>query len=161
MFDIGWTELLVIGVVALIVVGPKDLPLMFRALGRFTGKARGMARDFQRAMDQAADEAGVKDVSKTLRNVADPKSMGTDALKDAAKGWTSSASFADSKYAPKKAEMTEERERTAELIRKAAAEKAEDRIAKEASADADKEASADADVTGQPNATVQPEEQTK
>ncbi|MDE0112845.1 MAG: Sec-independent protein translocase protein TatB, partial [Albidovulum sp.] len=52
MFDIGWSELLIIGIVALIVVGPKDLPGMFRALGRFTGKMRGMAREFQRAMNQ-------------------------------------------------------------------------------------------------------------
>ena len=49
MFDIGWTELMVVGIVALIVVGPKDLPGMFRTLGRFTGKAKGMARDFQSA----------------------------------------------------------------------------------------------------------------
>ena len=45
MFDIGWTELLVIGVVALIVIGPKDLPGMFRTLGRVTAKARGMTED--------------------------------------------------------------------------------------------------------------------
>ena len=44
MFDLGWTELLVIGVVALIVVGPKDLPVLFRNVGRFMGKMRGMAR---------------------------------------------------------------------------------------------------------------------
>ena len=67
MFDIGWTELLVIGVVALIVGGPKDLPGMFRTLGRFTAKARSMARDFSRAMEDAADEAGVKDVAKDLK----------------------------------------------------------------------------------------------
>ena len=57
MFDLGMSELLVIGVVALIVVGPRDLPGMFRTVGRFTGKARELARDLQRAMDQAADEA--------------------------------------------------------------------------------------------------------
>ena len=51
MFDIGWSELMIIGVVALIVVGPKDLPMMFRKVGNFVGKARGMARDFQSAMN--------------------------------------------------------------------------------------------------------------
>ena len=58
MFDIGMTELLVIGIVALIVVGPKDLPGMFRTLGQATGKMRAMARDFQRAMEDAADDSG-------------------------------------------------------------------------------------------------------
>ena len=43
MFDLGWTELLVIGVVALIVVGPKELPVLFRKVGQFVGKAKGMA----------------------------------------------------------------------------------------------------------------------
>jgi len=84
MFDIGWTELMVIGVVALIVIGPKDLPEMFRTLGRFTAKARGMARDFSRAMESAADEAGVKDITKDLKNVTSAKSMGLDAVKGAA-----------------------------------------------------------------------------
>ncbi|HEX9859541.1 MAG TPA: Sec-independent protein translocase protein TatB [Paracoccaceae bacterium] len=84
MFDIGMTELLLVGIVALIVIGPKDLPEMFRTLGRFTTKARGMAREFQRAMEHAADEAGVKDVAKDLRNATSGKSMGLDAVKDAA-----------------------------------------------------------------------------
>ncbi len=83
MLDIGWTELLVIGIVALIVVGPKDLPLLFRRLGEFTGKARAMAREFSSAMDRAADEAGVRDVQKNLRDVANPKKMGLDAFKSA------------------------------------------------------------------------------
>ena len=81
MFDIGWSELLIIGIVALIVVGPKDLPGMFRTLGRFTGKARGMARDFQRAMEQAADDSGVKDMAKEFRDAARPGDFGTDDLK--------------------------------------------------------------------------------
>ncbi|QCO54922.1 twin-arginine translocase subunit TatB [Pseudorhodobacter turbinis] len=84
MFDIGWTELMVIGIVALIVIGPKDLPEMFRTLGRFTAKAKGMAREFSRAMETAADEAGVKDVAADLRKATSAKSMGLDAVKDAA-----------------------------------------------------------------------------
>jgi sec-independent protein translocase protein TatB len=84
MLDIGWTELLVIGVVALIVVGPKDLPMMFRALGRFTGRMRGMARDFQRAMDDAARETGVRDMANDIRKAASPMSSGMDRLNAAA-----------------------------------------------------------------------------
>jgi sec-independent protein translocase protein TatB len=83
MFDLGWTELLLIGIVALIVVGPKDLPILFRNVGRFMGKARGMAREFSRAMEDAADETGVRDVAKTIRNVADPKQMGLDKIREA------------------------------------------------------------------------------
>jgi sec-independent protein translocase protein TatB len=85
MFDIGWTELLLIGIVALIVIGPKDLPEMFRTLGRFTAKARGMAREFSRAMEAAADEAGVKDVAKDIRDAANMPRTGMDAVKDAAR----------------------------------------------------------------------------
>ncbi len=84
MFEIGWTELLLIGIVALIVIGPKDLPDMFRTMGRFTAKLRSMARDFQRAMDQAAKETGVNDIAADLKSATSAKSMGLDAVKDAA-----------------------------------------------------------------------------
>lgn len=83
MGGIGGMELLVIGLVALIVVGPKDLPGMFRTVGQFTGKARRMAREFSNAMDAAADEAGVTEVTKSLKAATNPKKMGLDAVKNA------------------------------------------------------------------------------
>ena len=84
MFEIGWTELLVIGVVALIVIGPKDLPEMFRQLGRFNGKMRSMARDFQRAMDQAANETGLNDVARDLKAAGSMKPSALNTVKQAA-----------------------------------------------------------------------------
>lgn len=82
--DIGWAELLLIGIVALVVIGPEDLPGMFRQLGRFTAKLRQMSREFSRAMDQAAKESGVKDVAKDLKAVTSPASVGLNKVKEAA-----------------------------------------------------------------------------
>ncbi len=84
MFDIGWSELLIIGVVALIVIGPKDLPEMFRTLGRFTAKLRSISRDFQRAMEAAAKDSGVTEIARDVKNMASPKNLGLDAVRNAA-----------------------------------------------------------------------------
>ena len=84
MFDIGFTELMVVGVVALIVVGPKDLPTLFRTLGRFTARMRALGREFTSAMSAAADESGMKDVAKDLKGMTNPKSYGLDKLSEAA-----------------------------------------------------------------------------
>ena len=88
MFDLGWSELLVIGIVALIVVGPKDLPVLFRNVGRFMGKARGMAREFSRAMNDAADESGMRDVAKTFKSATNPLGSAMDGVRDAARSMT-------------------------------------------------------------------------
>ncbi len=69
MFDIGWSELVLIAIVALIVVGPKELPGLFRTVGQYAGKARGMAREFQRSMEQAANESGLKEAADGLKSV--------------------------------------------------------------------------------------------
>jgi len=82
--DFSWSELMVVGIVALIVIGPKDLPGMFRELGRFTAKLRAMGREFSRAMEDAAKESGIKDVAADLKKVTSPKAMGLDAVKSAA-----------------------------------------------------------------------------
>lgn len=85
--DIGWSELLLIGVVALIVIGPRDLPHMFRALGRITAKARAMAREFSSAMEDAARDTGLNDAANSLndiRDVTSKRAMGLDALDRAA-----------------------------------------------------------------------------
>ena len=87
MLDIGWSELLLIAVVALIVVGPKDLPHMFNALGRFTAKVRGMAREFTSAMEDASRNSGMDDAANSLRDLkslTSKKSLGLDALDRAA-----------------------------------------------------------------------------
>ncbi|WP_274629260.1 Sec-independent protein translocase protein TatB [Arvimicrobium flavum] len=66
MFDIGWTEMLVIAVVMIVVVGPKDLPKMLRTFGRTTSKLRTMAGDFQKQFNEAMKEAELDDVKKSV-----------------------------------------------------------------------------------------------
>lgn len=72
MFDIGWTEMLVIAVVMIVVVGPKDLPRMLRTFGKTTAKLRAMAGDFQKQFNEALKEAELDEVKKSvdeLRNL--------------------------------------------------------------------------------------------
>lgn len=68
-FGIGYTELVVIALVAIIVIGPKDLPKVLRAFGRTMQKVRGMAREFQGHLDQAMREAGVDEIKKEINNL--------------------------------------------------------------------------------------------
>jgi sec-independent protein translocase protein TatB len=66
MFEVGWTEMLVIAIVMIVVVGPKDLPNMLRTFGRTTAKLRAMAADFQKQFNEALKEAELDDVKKSV-----------------------------------------------------------------------------------------------
>ena len=63
---IGATELLLIGIIALLVVGPKDLPLLMRRVGQFMGKARSMAADFRASFDEMARQSELDDLRKEV-----------------------------------------------------------------------------------------------
>ncbi len=69
MFDIGWSELLVIAVVAIVVVGPKDLPRLMRTFGHYAGKLRRAAADFQRQFEEAIRETEMEEVKKAIDSV--------------------------------------------------------------------------------------------
>src|SRR5215472_12048205 len=78
MFDIGWSEFVLIAVVALIAIGPKELPGVLRALGQWMGKARKMAAEFQSQFQEAMREAEMADLKKSF-----------DEVREAASGLTS------------------------------------------------------------------------
>jgi sec-independent protein translocase protein TatB len=78
MFDIGWSEFVVIAVVALIAIGPKELPGVMRMIGQWMGKARKMAAEFQGQFQEAMREAEMADLKKSF-----------DEVKEAASGFTS------------------------------------------------------------------------
>jgi sec-independent protein translocase protein TatB len=143
MFDIGMSELLIVGIVALIVVGPKDLPGMFRTLGRFTAKIKAMSREFTRAMENAADEAGVNDIKDGLNAAANPKQFGLDKLNEAASDFekwdpmkTDASKKTDTPKTPTQAVMTEDRAAVAQKISDSAAAKATERKTAEAATQA-------------------------
>lgn len=74
MFDIGWSELVVIGVVALIVIGPKELPGVLRTVGQWMGKVRRMASEFQGQFNEAMREAEMADLKKSFDEIKDTAS---------------------------------------------------------------------------------------
>jgi sec-independent protein translocase protein TatB len=99
MFDISWTEFLLIGIVALVFIGPKELPGVLRTLGQYTRKIRGMAAEFQNQFQEAMREAEMADLKKSVDDLAhdskrydplkgtreDVEAIGKDLNKDFAK----------------------------------------------------------------------------
>ncbi len=87
MFDIGWGELVLIGIVALIAIGPKELPGVLRALGQWMTKIRRMASEFQGQFQEAMREAEMHDLKKQV-----------DQIGDAARGFSNFDPLADHNY---------------------------------------------------------------
>jgi sec-independent protein translocase protein TatB len=142
MFDMGWSELLVVGVVALIVVGPKDLPVLFRKVGQFVGKAKGMAREFSSAMNDAADDTGMREISsglnKSLKAATNPLGTAMDEVKSATKSLTNIDPDSETgKLAAKRAEDAKKMQ----AVRDRTIAERKQREAKEALAAADTEVS--------------------
>lgn len=75
MFDIGWFELFIVVVVAVVVVGPKDLPRMMRAVGRWTGRARAMADQFRRSFEDMARQSELEEMRAEMMKIHDDKSL--------------------------------------------------------------------------------------
>lgn len=71
MFDMGWSELLLVAVLAIVFVGPKDLPKLMRTLGQYAAKMRGMAREFQNSFEDLARETELDDLRKEVANLRD------------------------------------------------------------------------------------------
>jgi len=97
MFDIGWSEMAVVALVALLVIGPKELPNTLRMLGRWTRKARALTREFRSGFDEMVREAELEDVrksvdaaksgtiSKQVKDTIDPTGWVDKSLKDVEK----------------------------------------------------------------------------
>jgi len=75
MFDIGWSELFFIVLVAVVVVGPKDLPKMMRTIGRWTGRARAMADQFRRSFDDMARQSELEEMRAEMMKLHNEKSL--------------------------------------------------------------------------------------
>lgn len=75
MFDIGWDEMALVAVVALIVIGPKDLPNVLRTAGHWARKARNLAGEFQRGVDDMVREADLHDLKTQVEKVGDTNAL--------------------------------------------------------------------------------------
>jgi sec-independent protein translocase protein TatB len=71
MFDIGWTEMAVIAVIAILVIGPKELPVVLRSLGRWAGKARRTMRDIQSGIEEMMQESEISNLKDDLNAAAE------------------------------------------------------------------------------------------
>lgn len=87
MFDVSWSELLLVAIVAILVVGPKELPALLRSLGRMLGKLRSTADEFRKQFDEAVREAGAEDLQREMQALRknNPLTQIRDSIDEAAR----------------------------------------------------------------------------
>ncbi|MCB1480514.1 MAG: twin-arginine translocase subunit TatB [Rhodobiaceae bacterium] len=119
MFDIGWSEMLVLAVVTILVVGPRDLPRMLRTVGQFVGKARRMAGEFQRQFNDALKEAELDDVKKSIDSArnAIPKNPIKESLESMAKAGSDVKAAVEKPVKPASADPASSEAQPAEPIK--------------------------------------------
>ena len=101
MFDIAWSEMAIIAVVALVVIGPKDLPRVLRTVGQLTGKARAMAREFQNSIEELARESELESLKDEVKKATSLDPMAAvDPSGELAKTIDEVKSVADATAAP-------------------------------------------------------------
>lgn len=137
MFDIGWTELLLVAVLAIIFVGPKDLPKVMRTIGQYTARMRKMAREFQQNFEDLARETELEELRKEMAELRgqamSPVAMGVDAAMAKASGQKSSPATEPSALSPEEtARLAELPEPLQEAIAEAQAVASENTVAPEA-----------------------------
>jgi sec-independent protein translocase protein TatB len=77
MFDLSWSHILIVLVVALVVIGPKDLPRFMRMAGRWVGKARSMAHEFRRSFDEMSRQAELDELREELNALRQERPLGS------------------------------------------------------------------------------------
>ncbi|WP_088345480.1 MULTISPECIES: Sec-independent protein translocase protein TatB [Rhodomicrobium] len=92
MFEIAWSELLIVAIVAILVVGPKELPALLRTVGRMVGKLRRSADEFRKHFDDAVREAGAEDLQREMQALRhhNPLSQIRDTIEEASRDINSS-----------------------------------------------------------------------
>lgn len=114
MFDVSWSELLLVAVVAILVVGPKELPGMLRSLGRMLGKLRRTADEFRKHFDDAVREAGGEEFQREMKSLKqnNPLNQIRSSIEDAARDplGTSQTKAESAKIEGAKAEQSDDDE---------------------------------------------------
>jgi len=118
MFDIGWSEFAVIAVVALIAIGPKELPGVLRMVGQWVGKARKMAGEFQGQFQEAMREAEMADLKKSFDEVKEAASgfAGGNVMTSLQKDVSSALDISDKPATPLETAVSETISSTGEAV---------------------------------------------